>query len=158
MKTDLTPKDVTPELIDAVGKYIVCRAIAEVVRKDVDGVQRAVLQKMTLMDDSRRIFNPDRVYLCEDQKVLHRYWTKVDKKLRAANFKPDDMEFDHCPALVAEQAQLQAGWAILDEAAKMLDIYEDSGSLNDTLLCQKDGLAMRRQFIDLTVGLVVSLK
>lgn len=158
MKTDLTPKDVTPALIDAVASYLVFRTVAKVRREEVDEVQRAVLQEMTLMDDSRRIFDPDRTYLCEDTEALQQYWTEVDGRLRAEKIKPEEMQLDHCPALVAEQEQLQAEWHILDESAKMLDIYEDSGSLNNSLLCQKDGLAKRQQFIDLTVKLVLSLK
>lgn len=168
MKTNLTRNDVTRELIDLVTEYLARRVIAEVTRKEVDAVQREVLQNLVVMSTARehphgrsilaeRITDPNLTYQCQDDTAMAQYYQEVDSKLRAANLKPSSMEEDYCPALVAERNQVEAEWAILDEAAKMLDACTGKNELNNALLCQKDGLAQRQKFIDLTVGLVVNL-
>jgi len=168
MRTNLTRNDVTQELIDLVTEYLARRVIAEVTRQEVDAVQRDVLQDIVVMSTARehphgrslpskRITDPDLTYLCRDESAMTTYYQAIDTKLREAGIKPDDMELDYCPALVAECNQVEAEWAILDEAAKMLDIHTGKGELNSGLLCCKNGLETRQEFIDLTVSLVLSL-
>ena len=162
MKTDLTPQDVTTELIDAVAEYLVLRAAAEVTRQEVDKVQREILAAVELTDtrewgSQERITDPGETYRCRDDAAMAQYYQAVDTALRAADLKPNDMEFDYCPALVAEHDQLKAEWTIIDEAAKMLEVFPGKGEFNNALLCAKDGLAQRQKFIDLTVDLVLSL-
>jgi len=164
MKHNLTPQDVTPKLKEAVAAYIARQQTATALREKVDRVEREVLQAVELFNDldvqhgyqeRERIFDPGRAYLSTDEVALKKYYGLVDAKLREAKIKPDDMHPDHCPALVAENEVTKAEWELLDEAAKMLDVYEESGQFNNDLLCA--GLDKRRQFIDLTVKLVGSL-
>jgi len=168
MRTNLTASDVTQELVDLVTEYLAMRVIAEVTRQEVDKVQREILQDIILMSTPHeyphgrsqapeRITDPKRTYRCEDDATTQAYWNAVDARLRAEGIKPESMEADYCPALVAEDVQVKAEWAILDEAAKMLDTFTGKGEMNNALLCQKDGLAKRQEFIDLTVGLVLNL-
>lgn len=166
MKENLTAEDITQGLIDAVTTYLARRAKAEIIREEVGEVEREVLANAPLYNDlevrhgleRKRIVKPGRVYLSEDETALSVYYGAVDLALRKAGIKPDDMEPDHCPALVAERAQTEAEWALLDEAAKMLGVYEKPGSLNGSLLCMKNGLKERQRFIDLVVGLVLALE
>lgn len=167
MKTNLTRNDVTQELIDLVTEYLARRVIAEVTRKEVGVVQRDVLQNLVVMSTARehphgrsilaeRITDPSLTYLCRDDEAMVKYYQEVDSRLRVANLKPSSMGLDYCPALVAEDNQRKAEWAILEEAAKMLDTHTGTGKLNTALLCF-GGMAKRQEFLDLTVGLVLSL-
>ena len=168
MKTKLTPKDVTSELIDNVAEYLVLRAKAETIRQEVDKVHRGILENdIVLMSEERgdpdgnrfrpkeRILDPSRSWLGQDEQ-MPLYYKLCDEKTRAAELKPDDMPFDHCPALVAEHDQRKAEWALIEEAAKMLGV-EKPEDFNGELLCSSDGLERRQKFIDLVVGLVLSL-
>jgi hypothetical protein len=160
MRTNLTPQDVTPELKRAVAVYVVRRQTAEIIRKKVDEVERKVLRTVALFNDlevehgleQKRITDPKQVYLSQDEGSLEYYYEAVDMNLRQAGIKPIGMPFDHCPALVAEHERTKAEWDLLDEAAKMLDAYEEPGQFNNDLLCA--GLDKRQQFIDLTVKLL----
>jgi len=160
MRTDLAPSDITPELRQAVAVYLDARVFAEVTREAVDEIQRAILTEMVLVDGTERergrITDPKRTWMCRDDEVLHRYYAEVDKRLRAAGLKPDEMEADYCPALVAEDKQRKAEWAIFDTASTMLEMELSGQELNSGLLCMKKGLEKRQEFIDLTVGLVLS--
>ena len=162
IRTNLKPEDVPQALIDKVVDYLALRAMAEVTRQEVDKVQRAVLAEFAIMgirehNGSERITDPNRTYLCNNEADLDWYYRVVDARLRLAGLKPDDMDRDYCPALVAEDRQRKAEWAIIDEAAQMLGVLEGKGEFNSALLCAKDGLQKRQEFIDLTVGLVLSL-
>jgi len=165
MKTKLTRKDVTQDLIDTVTKYLACRTVAEVTREKVDEVQRLVLENVALYDDlsaghegreSERITDPGRSWLSGDEEALERYYDATDKELRARGLKPDDMERDYCPALVAEYDQTKAEWAILDAVAEMLELDFDGQELNSRLLSH-GGLEDRQKMLDIAVGLVVNL-
>ena len=160
MRTDLKPQDITPELRQAVAVYLDAVAKARVIREKVDAVQRTILTEMVLIDGTERergrITDPKRTWMCRDDEVLHRYYAEVDSRLRAAGLKPDEMETDYCPALVAEDVQRKAEWAIFDTASTMLEMELSGQELNSGLLCMKKGLEKRQEFIDLTVGLVLS--
>jgi len=163
MKINLIPEDVTAELRAAAAVYVARKKEAEMIREKVDVVQRQVLNSVVLYNDlevehgldKERLVEPDKAYLSQDEGALEYYYEAIDMNLREAGIKPADMPLDHCPALVAEFERTQAEWNLLDEAAKMLDVYEGPGQLNNGLLCA--GLDKRQQFIDLTVGLVMSL-
>jgi hypothetical protein len=165
VKENPTPQDVTQELIDTVAAYLVLRTKAEVIREQVDTVQRQVLAGITLYNDleiehgldRERITKPNRVYLSQDETALGGYYKAIDAKLRELGIKPADMQLDYCPALVAEHEQAKAEWALIDEAAKMLDTYEGPGQFNNALLSTQNGLETRQKFIDLIVGLVLAL-
>ena len=165
MKENLTPQDVTRELIAAVTAYLTSRTKAEAIREQVDAVQRQVLTDIPLYNDlavehgadRERITEPDRVYLSQDEIALNEYYVAIDAKLRESGIKPAGMQLDYCPALVAEHERTKAEWALIDEAAKMLGTYEGPGQFNNALLSTQNGLETRQKFIDLTVGLVSAL-
>lgn len=156
MKTSLSRKDITQELVDAVAGYVYAQAKATVTREAVDEAAREILAADPL--PHRRggdpITDPKLTYLATDE-ASERYFDLMDAKLRELGLKPDDMPRDYCPALVAEADQHNAEVAVITEAARMLEIDEPL-AMNNDLLCQKDGLAKRQKFIDLTVRLVVS--
>lgn len=168
MKENLTAEDITQDVIDAVTHYLAKRATAEVLREKVNAVEAEVLKDVALFDDLRarhedreaqRITEPRHTYLSEDEEALDRYYDAVDAALRDAGLKPAEMDRDYCPALVAEHDQLLAERAILDAAAKMLQMDFDGNELNNRLLCDQKGkgLERRQEFLDLVVKLVVNL-
>ena len=164
MKKHLTRKDVTPELIQAGYAYIAAKAAAQTVTEAVRPIQRKVLADFEFYNDlsvehgaaRERITDPDALYLSEDEDGLLFYYTTVDIALRQAGLKPQDMPIEHCPILVAEHKQTQAEWRLIAEAARMLG-DDNPDEFNNRLLCQKDGLEKRREFIELTAKLVVNL-
>jgi hypothetical protein len=159
MKTELTPRDITPELRQAVAAYIEARATAQATREFVDKVQRELLTDMVLTDATERsrgrITEPGDVWMAYNDKQFTQYLSELDKRLRATGIKPDDMEADYCPALVAEDGQRKAELVVIDEAAAMLKMGSGE-DVNHTLLCQPDGLAKRQEFIDITAKLVLA--
>lgn len=173
MKDRLTIQDVTPEVQNAVHELITSMAIAKTMRAKVDAIQRTVLQDIALYNDLEvelsgprrlrvertRIYDPKHSYQSEDDAAINAYYAACDAAERAAGLKPDGMDLDHCPALVAEHEQLKAEWNVLDAAAVMLDLEFDGQELNNRLLCEKNGkgLEQRRQFLDLVIGAVVNL-
>ena len=162
MLEKMTKDDVTQEVKDAVAEYLARRVIAETLRDEVDKVARVILKNYPLYTEPRhgmeseRIFEPSRTWLAAKENWEPFYDLK-DAELRAAGLKPAEMEKDFCPALVAENEQLKAEWALLDAAGIMLEMGMEPGGMNDWLLCRPSGLAKRQEFIDLTVGLVVNL-
>ena len=160
MNENLTKHDVTPELRKLVHELLAAMAAAQVTREAVDDVKRQVLLNVVYIMDEKgnRITNPDRDWTCEDEAGLHRFWATVDERLRADGIKPPTMEADYCPALVAEQVQRELEWDLLDEAARMLDIFESPRSFNNALLCCPKGLERRQEAIDLNIGLVLAIE
>jgi len=159
MNENLTKHDVTPELKNLVHELLAAMAAAQVMRDEVDEVAAQVLTEVILLDDEgKRITEPGRDWTCEDEAALHRFWAIVDGRLRAEGIKPAAMEDDHCPALVAEHERRKIEWDLLDEAAKMLDIYEEPGSFNNELLCCAKGLERRQEAIDINIGLVLAIE
>jgi hypothetical protein len=158
MRTKLDKKDITQELTEAVEAYLHARANAETIRQSVDEVQQDLLTDSPLPNSTDHgpefITDPDRTYLAEEEAVI-RYFGEMDARLREAGIKPDDMDKDHCPALVAEDIQRQAELAVIVETGRMLEV-DNPETLNNALLCQKDGLEKRQEFIDTAVRLIVS--
>ena len=164
MKQKLTRKDVTPELIQAGYAYIAAKAKAQTIAKAVEPVQVEVLAGFEFFDDlevehgaeRECITDPDQLYLSEDEDGVTAYYVAVDKALKDAGLKPQDMPVENCPILVAKHAQTKAEWSLIVEAAKMLGV-DNPDDFNNQLLCQPNGLEKRREFIELTATLVVNL-
>lgn len=160
---EMTAKDVTPAVKSSVSAYLMARAYAETMRGKVDEIQRAILEECPLANgveqehgiEPKEITDPHRAWLCSDNDMMQDYYAESDKRLRAANLKPDDMPDAHCPALVAEHIQLKTEWLMLDCATEMLGMDFDGKELNNRLLCMS--LEKRQEFINLLVKLVVNL-
>lgn len=159
----LTRADVTPAVKAAVKAYLMARARAEVIRAEVDKIERAILAECPLTngleqehgEPPRKITDPKHVYLCTDEALTSDYYAECNHRERKAGLKPADMPDTHCPALCAEHLVTQAEWAIETAAAVMLGLPFDGRELNGRLLSL--GLEARHKFIDLVVGLVVNL-
>ena len=149
--------------------YLLALTHAQLMREAVDKVQRAVLAEIPLYNDlesdmadvpRERITDPKLAYLSQDEEGCAAYFAECNRREREGRIKPADMPDEHCPALVAENLQTQAEWAILDAYADMMELRNDEGEridgqeVNHLLLCM--GLEKRRDAIELMVKLVVN--
>lgn len=160
MKTNLNQKSITPGVKSAVNAYLLARVYAETMRNTVNQIEVEILKEAPLSNgfdrvDMKEITDPEQSYLCTDENQLKDYYAECDSRERKAGLKPNNMPFDHCPALVAEHIQVQTEWLICENAAEMLGLEFEGKELNNRLLCL--GLEKRQKFIDLVVGLVVNL-
>jgi len=164
MKQHLTRKDVTPEVIKSGYAYLAARAATETVAAAVKPIQSEVLASFEFFNDlsvqhgaeRQRITDPDDLYLSEDEDGVNQYYIAVDEALKRKGLKPQDMPLEHCPVLVAEHEQTQAEWELIKAAARMLG-DDDPENFNNRMLCQQNGLEKRREFIELTAKLAVSI-
>ena len=164
MKDHLTKQDVTPEVIEAGYAYIAAKAVAQTVADTVGPIQAEILQTFELYNDlevehglpRQRITDPDHVYLSNDEDKVMAYYAEVDRVLKSRGIKPQNMDADHCPILVAEDEQHQAEYALITAAARMMEI-EEPEEFNNKLLCQRQGLEKRQRFVELAAALVVNL-
>lgn len=96
------------------------RAIAELTRKEVDAYLQPVFETFEFFDDEgKRITKPRDLYLCEDEALCRRYYDACDAARRVHGFTGPK---DHCPALIAENAQLAAECRLIDSGATMTGI------------------------------------
>jgi len=169
----MTKADVTPEVKETVTALLVKMTYARLMREEVDRIEREVLQTITLYNDldlellgqrghpieRKRTLDPHQAYQSQDDQALAAYYTLCDSAERDAGIKPPGMDKDHCPALVAEEAQRKAELAVMDASAKMLQLDFDGQELNHRLMCDPKGkgLERRREWLDLVIGLVVNL-
>jgi hypothetical protein len=166
MKQNLTPQDVTPEVIEAGYAYIAALAATQTTAEIVKPIYATVLAGFEFYNDveterersrpRRRITDPNDLYLSMDEEQVSAYYAAADKALRENGIKPEDMPAEHCPLLVAEHNQTKAEWALIEAAARMLD-DDKPEEFNNKLLCQPQGLEKRKQFIELVAKLVVNL-
>jgi len=164
MKNHLTPQDVTPEVIEAGYAYISALAVTKTTAEIVQPIYAKVLTGFEFYNDLETEHGEPRqpitdhkdLYLSTDEEQISAYYGAVDKALRENGIKPDDMPDEHCPLLVAEHNQTKAEWALITAAARMLGDDEPE-EFNNKLLCQRNGLEKRREFIELVAKLVVNL-
>jgi len=162
MRENISRKDITNELKEAVADYLVKRVFAEVTTEAVEKIQSANLARNPLPGGKchpKPITDPDKSYCCEDEKALLAYYRENDRLEREAGLKPDTMKLDYCPALVARTEQTEAEWRLVDEMARILESGYKPGKFNNLLMCEPNGkgLERRQEFIDCVVGLVLSL-
>lgn len=107
-------------------RYCALKVIAEDLRAAVDKVQRRLLlDECPLfkdLDGGDRIIDPKDYWLSQDEAACKAYYAAQDRELRAAGIKPDDMDDQFCPALVAEHNVIKARLAIIDALAPLVDI------------------------------------
>jgi len=157
MKEHVTPADITDELKSAVNAYLMARAYAETMRSSIDEIQRAILEECPLTngleiehgEPPRAITEPKHTYLCTDEAQLEDYYAECDKREREAGLKPETMEKDYCPALVARSMQSNTERLVIECGMRMLGI-------DDIRITAIYG-EKRRRFIDLLVRLVVNM-
>src|SRR3990167_4431158 len=107
----------------------VCKAqaFAQCERKRVSTYIRPIFDRYTfqatLSGDNGRITDPERLYLCEDEKLTTAFYADCDKAHRLYGFTGPD---GCCPALIAEDKQRKAEAALLEAGAVLMGI-EDIG-------------------------------
>jgi len=149
----------TPELKSAVNAYLMSRAYAETMRDKVNAIYKDILTQCPVYADLRtpegkqigqgeQILDPEHLYLCSDDALVQDAWAEADKRERAAGIKPDSMQDEYCPALVAENLQRETERLLIEVSGKPF------GMDNHKLLCA--GLEKRQQWIDLVCQFVVS--
>lgn len=151
----LSEKDITPEVKNLVRAYLPAQLAAQTARSTVDRIGSDLLQHFPLFDDTRaypseRITGADRLYLCHDKEGIERFWTALHLVETDAGVKPKDMARDFCPALVLESVLIDIKNELIDETFKMIGSPDLTS--NDVWDMKK-----QQQFVDLAVGLVVSL-
>lgn len=144
---------VTPAVKSLVSAYLLARTYAEVQRERVDEIHLAILTECPILDDetgepllrSKDLYRTDNEALCAD------FYAEADKRLREAGIKPASMPTEFCPALVAEHELVKIERMLIDESGKPLGVDHNK------LLCARHGMENWRKWIDLVVGLIVSL-
>lgn len=140
-------------------EYLAKKALAAEIREQVDAIQRRLLAEecplykdlerneriQAARGEDERIIDPKDYWLAEDQDALNAYYAAQDRELRAAGLKPDCMDFDYCPALVAENNAGKVRWALLDAMAPMIGLRREQlwGAKED-------------QFFDLAMKLILN--
>jgi hypothetical protein len=171
MITNLTKDMITDDLKASVKTWLLAKAFCDLMAEKVNEIACMVLTtEIELYNDLEvehketdqkiRIVSKNDTWLTRDETEFTRYIKVMDDETRKAGLKPDDMPLEHCPLLVAENQLIKADWLIIESAFDMLGLaeeHEDYREFGDLLLCQKNGLEKRKQFIDLCVGLVVNL-
>ena len=151
--TPMKPEAVaTPAVKSLVNAYLMARVMAESMREQVNAIYLDILTECPIYGDrdGRQIFDPGRLYLCDNMSLVQDAWDEADQRERKAGLKPASMPADHCPALVAEHDLIKVEWELIKASGEKL------GVTNTKLLCA-GGSEMRQKFIDLVVGLVISL-
>lgn len=141
-------------LVKAVRKHVdellVATAVAQVERERVDAIQRKVLAENQYSDGSVRITEPRDSWHMDDESSKA-YYAELNAIHLAAGF--ERAADGYCPALCAEQRQIECEWALIGAAHKY------TGITNNQLLCgtdEKCGLEFRKEYLDLLIGLVVN--
>lgn len=161
--TRLTAASVAAELRPAVNAVLMTMAHAQLMREEVDAIQREILAECPLtpgelaikMGETAPITDPKDVYLCDDAAQLEDYYAECDKRERARKVKPVDMAKEYCPALVAESTQRDAEHLMLDCFAELIK-FEGGGDLfRHRLLCR--GLDEYNRAKELCIKIVVNM-
>ena len=156
----MKPEDaLTPGVKSAVRAYLMARAYAETMREKVDEVYREILTECPVYADqfghTEQILNSKDLYLCSDDTLCQDAFEIANHRLRAVGLKPDNMPDSHCPALVAENIQMEAEQLVIDNMAEALGQEgKKPGDFRHRLICS--GLDKYHQFIDLACKLVIN--
>lgn len=138
----------------SVSAYLMARAYAETMREKVDEVHREILEECPIytdMDERTQIFKSGDLYLSNDEEACKDFYAESNKRLRACNLKPDTMEDDYCPALVAEALQVDLERRVIEAGARMIGEPKD---MPNRLLFL--GLEKYNEFTDLVCRMVVN--
>jgi len=146
------PATVAKTLTPAVNTVLLATACAELAREEVDALKAELLAAGTYTDSltGEPVTEPKYDWTMGDDQ-WPAYYKLLDAKVRATT--GFDGPPDHCPALTAENLQVQAEAALIEASKPFF------GVTNSQLLCGvkgKDGLQTQREFLDLIIGLCVN--
>lgn len=146
-----------PVLHETVKTFLLGSAWAEFLRAEVDSVYAEVLKVHAIYNDLEvehgmekvRITENKDTYLTHDMDTMQKIYNEVDKRLRTAGLKPDEMPLTHCPALCAESD-------LVDIKHELIRLSGNPfGVTVDKLL--SNGFAKYNEWIRLTVGGVMAM-
>ena len=170
MRMNMRPEEVPADVIDGVAKLLAQSVHAQVMSERVGKVAAQVLRDEVELytqelpsregrpaQTAQRILIHGDTWQSDDESTLGQYYSLMDTKLRALGLKPDGMEREFCPLLVARMEKTEAEWALFDAVAKMLELDFDGAEFNNRLLQNANGLERRQEVLDLVIGLVVSI-
>jgi hypothetical protein len=143
----------TPEVKSYVSAYLLARAYAETVRAQVDAIALEILTECPILDSEtgEPLTQSKQLYRSTDEAACADFYAEANIRERHAGIKPPEMPNEHCPALVAENLVIQLSRCLIEASGRPLGVTPDK------LLCAGDGLATWKRWIDLVVGLIVSL-
>lgn len=161
--SNLTAASVAANLRPAVDAVLMTTAYAQLMREKVDAIRREILTECPLtpselalkLGEPEPITDPKEVYLCEDAAQLEDYYAESDKRERAAGLKPADMEKEYCPALVAENIQMEAEHLMLDCFAELIKFEGGGKTFRHLLLCR--GMDEYKRAKELCIKIVVNM-
>lgn len=138
---------ITPERIEAVKKYLELRAYRETIEPVIRRYEKEILAKHRWQEkrryhgDKSAVLDPDRVYLLSDSNFKI-YLDEVHKKHLENGF---DVPHGYCPLLMAEHAENQARWS-------MIDIFEPVTGINHDCLFKLEHI---EQITDILCRMVI---
>lgn len=132
------------ELKPLLAEYIESAREANRLRQIRDSIGRDILAGMEIYDmyEGKRITTDQYAWMAGDEDAK-RYYAAMDKALRAAGIKPEDMETEYCPVLIAENKAREIKTAILIEGAKVMGVEKTK------VFGRK-----REEFFEVTIGLI----
>lgn len=140
------------ELQQAVFDMIAAQAAAKVVRKKVDNVYKSLLEDNEIYEadhpwcTGKRIMDNKHLYLASDED-FKRIYAMANRVLVQIGIKPPDMDYDYCPALVAENYAITLENAVIDMSGAPFEIDRYK------LVSMGD----RQEWLDLVCKIVLSL-
>ena len=137
-------------------KVLAARAVADVLRAEVNAIQAAVLARSVYPCEytGERITDPSKDWMIDDT-CSGTYLALVDAAVRAA-MPHEDIPEGYCPALMAESAKRDAEHALIEAARKVPGLEHMTTS---RLLCgteNKRGLELHAEYLDLLLKLAVN--
>lgn len=130
-----------------VRNYLLLKTLAEMKREEVDAIHLEILTEAPIFSDAefsrrprRQILKSNELYLSTDEDACKDFYAESNARLKAAGIKPEEMESDYCPALVAENVARAAAREMFDYGREAFGIPEvwDLKIINDleTLIIQ----------------------
>ena len=140
----------TEDMLQAVADVLKARVKQQMVEEDLAPMDKQLLEDMPLYECDNpevRITDPKVTYRARDIDLLE-YYEERDKRIRAKGYQVDP---GYCPALIA-------GCETMDAEHHMIKMFQPlTGLTKDDLFCQPDGLEKYKKYIELIIGLSVSL-
>ena len=145
----MNPREIAHKLKPYVENLLIKKAIAQTIREEVNVIQGRILATNSFYSSEEwgepyRIADPGEAWLMpESDHVI--YWELVADAYEKTGYQLKDR--DYCPALIAENKQNEAERALIEAAAPYFNVT------NPQLIGNR-----RERYLDLLIGLVVSLK
>lgn len=150
----------TPTVKSLVSSWLMQKALAEILREQVNAVYLEVMREIPIfsdyktsarrMGDGSRIFDPNHMYLSTDEESCQKIYDRVEILTRERGIKPPEMKDGFCPALVAESDLTKIEHLIISETG------DPFGITIDKLFASADGIERYHKFLDLIIGAIVN--